>query len=79
MLALEQTRGATKALQTSIVVLLTKTVSKINLETLTILAKRLILDGWLGPGRTSADCYITAIKIQMQLCIDGRQVKTESF
>ena len=46
---------------------------------LTILTKRLILDAWLGLGRGSADWYITVLKIQAMICIDGRQVKIESF
>ena len=42
----------------------------------TILAKRLILGAWLGPGCAScADLYITVLKI----CKDGRWVQTESF
>ena len=60
-------------------VLLTKIVSNVNLKALTILTKRLILDVWLGPGRASVDGYITALKIQTKICIDGRQVKIESF
>ena len=52
---LEQVSGVIRALQTSMMVLLTKIVSKVNLKTLTILAKRLILDVWLGPGRASVD------------------------
>ena len=44
-------------------VLLTKIVSDVTLKTLTILAKRLILDAWLGPGRASVDGYITVYKI----------------
>ena len=70
---------AGKALQTSIMVLSTKIVSNLSLKTLTVLAKRLILDAWLGPGQASANRYITALKIQMNICIDGRQVKMESF
>ena len=49
-----------------------------DLVTLTILAKRLILDAWLGPGCASADVYITFLKIQMKTCKDGRQVKNKS-
>ena len=79
MLALEQVRGVIKILQTSVTILLTKIVSKVSLKTLTILAKRLILDAWLGAGRTSADWYITALKIQTKICINGKQVKMESF
>ena len=44
-----------RALQASLMVLLTKIVSNVSLKTLTILAKRLILDAWQGPGCTSAD------------------------
>ena len=70
---LEQVSGVIRALQASMVVI------NINFKTLTILAKRLILVAWLGPGRTSADGYITVLKIQMELCKDGRGVKTGSF
>ena len=56
-----------------------KIVSKVNLITLTILTKRLILDAWLGSGRNSADWYIKVLKIQTKMCKDGRQVKMESF
>ena len=68
-----------RALQTSMMVLLTKTVSIFNLRTLAILAKRLILDSWLCPGRASADWYIAVLKIQtnMYRCTDERQVKME--
>ena len=40
--ALEQVRGAIRALQTSMMLLLTKIVSNMNLKNLTILEKRLI-------------------------------------
>ena len=50
LLALEQVRGVMKALQPSIMVLLTKIVCNISLKTLTILAKKLILYARLGPG-----------------------------
>ena len=53
--ALQQVRGAIKAFQTSMTVLLGKMVSNFNLKTLTNLAKRFILDAWLGPGRASVD------------------------
>ena len=53
--AFEQVRGVIKALQTSIMELLTKIVSNVSLKTLTILRKRFILDAWLGPGSSSAD------------------------
>ena len=79
MYALEQIRGVIRTLQTSIIVLLAKTVSNINLKTLTILAKRLILVTWLGPGNDSADGYNTVLKIQMDIRKDGRQVAIGSF
>ena len=78
MSALEQVGDVIRALQTSMIVLLTKIISNVNLKTLTILAKRLILDALLGPGRASADCYIIALKIQTKIYIDGKQIKTES-
>ena len=77
--ALEQVRGEIRALQTSMILLLAKIVNNVNLITLTILAKRLILDPWLSPGRNSAYWYITVIKIQTKMCKDRRQVKMESF
>ena len=58
-------------------VLLTKIASNVCLKTLTSLAKRSILDALLGPGRASADWYITALKIQTKIFIDGKQVKME--
>ena len=79
MYALEQIRGVIRTLQTSIIVLLAKTVSNINLKTLTILTKRLILVAWLGPGHDSADGYNTVLKIQMEIRKDGRQVTIGSF
>ena len=51
----KQVRGVITALQTSMMVRFTEVVSNVNLKTLISLAKRLILDGWLGPGCTSAD------------------------
>ena len=51
----------------------------INLKMLTILTKRLILDAYLGSVRGSVDWYITVLKIKMNICIDGRQVKMESL
>ena len=54
---LEQARGAIGALQSSMMMLLTKVFCNVNLKTLTILAKRLILVARLGPGRVSADGY----------------------
>ena len=53
--SLEQVRGVIRALQTSMIVLLAKIVSNVNLKALTILAKRLILDPWLGQVPTSVD------------------------
>ena len=52
---LEQIRGVIRALSTSMIVLLAKIVSNVNLKALTILAKTLILDVWLGLVHTSAD------------------------
>ena len=60
-------------------VLLTKIVSNLNLNTLTILAKRLILDAWLVSGLASVDGCITDLKIQTEICKDGTRVKMESF
>ena len=76
---LEQVRDVIRALQTSLMVLLTKLVSNINLKTSNILAKRLILNAWLSPGYVSADWYITVLKSQTKIYKDGRQVKMESF
>ena len=53
--------------------------SIVNLITLTILAKRLTLDTWLGPGYFFAYGYIKVLKIQMKICKVGRQVKKESY
>ena len=72
--ALEQVRVAIRAPQTSTMVLLAKIFNNVNLKTSTILAKRLILDAWLGPGRTSTDSYIAVLKIQTNIRKDGRQV-----
>ena len=44
-----------RVLQTSMMVLLIKIVSKVTLKALTVLAKRLILYARLGPGCASAD------------------------
>ena len=57
-------------------VLLTKIVSNINLKALTILAE---IGCLTGPGYVSADGYITDLKIQMEICKYGRQVKIGSF
>ena len=77
MTALEQVRGVIRALQTSMMVLMAKIVNNVYLKILTVLAKRLILDTWMGPGRGFADqgdWYITALKIQAKIFKDGRQV-----
>ena len=60
-------------------ILLTKIGSNVNLKTLTILAKRLILDASLGPGRYSSDLYIMVLKIQTKICIQTNTIKNESF
>ena len=54
--------------------ILTKIVSNINIKNLTIFAKR-YLGCLTGPGRVSADEYITVLKIQMEIFKDRRQVK----
>ena len=77
--ALEKVKGVIRSIQTFAMVLLAKRVSKVNLKTLTILAKRLILDAWLGPGQAFANGYITVLKVQTEICKDGRWVKMESF
>ena len=59
-------------------VFLTKLVSNFSLKMIPILAKRLILDALLGPGRASANWYSTALKNQQKKCIDEKQVKMES-
>ena len=41
--------------------------SKVDLKLLTILAKRSILDAWLGPGRASAGGYNTVLKIETEI------------
>ena len=60
--ALEQVRGvievlqaSTIALETSIMELLAKIVSNVNLKDVNYCCKRLILDIWLGPGSASVD------------------------
>ena len=68
-----------RGLQTSIVVILTKIVSNIDSKTLNVLVKMLILVTGLGPGGTSTDGYITVLKIQIEICKDGRRVKIRSF
>ena len=47
--------------------------------TLTILAKKLILVAWVGPGHVSADGYITVLNIQMEISKDESEVKIGSF
>ena len=59
-------------------VFLTKLVSSFSLKMIPILTKRFILDALLGPGRVSANWYITALKNQQKKCIDEKQVKMES-
>ena len=77
--ALELVRGLIKALQTPMIVLLPKIVSNVNLKTVNYSHKRIILDSWLGPGCTSADWYITALKVKTRMCKHSRQVKMKSF
>ena len=79
MSVLEQVSGIIRALQISMMVLLTKIISDVNLKTLTILGNRLILDEWLGPGCASADWYIPVLKLQTKICKDEGQVNMESF
>ena len=79
MSVLEQVSGIIRALQISMMVLLTKIISDVNLKTLTILGNRLILDEWLGPGCASADWYIVVLKLQTKICKDEGQVNMESF
>ena len=67
MHALEQVSGVIRALEASMMVLLVKIANNVNLKTSTILAKRLILDAWLGPGCALADWYITVLKNQSKI------------
>ena len=60
-------------------VLLANIVNKINLKTLTILVKRLILVACLGQGRVSVGGDNTGLKSQMEICKHGRRVKIGSF
>ena len=53
--------------------------SQQHLKSLSILAKRLILDAWLGLGRVSADEHIAVFETQMKRCKDGRRGKIGSF
>ena len=46
---------------------------------LTILAKRLILDAWLGQVCASGNGSIAVLKTWTEICKDGRGVKVESF
>ena len=56
-------------------VILTKIVNDVILKALNILARRLILDAWLSPGRVSADWYITLLKIQTKIWIQTKTIK----
>ena len=71
MSALEQVRAVIKALQTTIMILLAKIVSNINLKTSTIPERN-------GQGCASADWYSTVHKIHTKICKGERQVKMES-
>ena len=79
MHALQQVSGIIRGLEGSVMVLLIKIASNVNLKISTILAKRLILDAWLGPGCAPADWCITVLKVQTRICKDERQVKMEPF
>ena len=79
MPALVQVRGVIRALPASMIVLCKKIVNNTSLKMLTSLAKRLISVSWLGPGRVSADGYITVPKIEMEIGKNGGQVKIVSF
>ena len=46
-----------RAIQISMMVLLIKVVSNVNLKTSTILVRRLILDSWLGPWSFLINCF----------------------
>ena len=56
-------------------VLFKKIASSINLDTLTIVANRLILVAWMGSRLFSVDRYIPVLKIQMEICEDRREAK----
>ena len=43
-----------------------------------MIAKKKLKVTWLGPGRVSADGYITVLKTQTEISKDGRSVKMES-
>ena len=66
MSALEQVRGVISTLQSSMMVLLTKVVSNVSLQTLTILAKRLILDAWLVPGLASSELNLIRFHLNIE-------------
>ena len=76
--ALDQVRSVIRAIQTSMVVLLTNLVKNVWFKDVNYSHKRLILDAWLGPECASVDWYIV-LKIQIKMCKDERQVKMESF
>ena len=67
MHTLEQVRGVIRALQTSMIVLLTKIDGNTTLKTLTVLAKKLLLVTWLCPGHVSTDGCITVLKVQIEM------------
>ena len=56
-----------------------KEVSNINLKNETIIANSLILVASLTSGRVFADGYIIVLKIQMELCKDGRRMKIRKY
>ena len=68
-----------RATQISMMVLLAKLASNIYLKKSSIIAKRLVLVAWLGPGYDSTDLYITVLNIETWICNNGRQAKMESF
>ena len=65
----------------STMVIFTRVVSNVNLKMfiLPILAKGLVLGARMCRGRVSADGNITVLKIQTEICKDGRRVKMDSF
>ena len=73
----ELVKGVTRALQNIHDSIFGKNSQQRYLTAISILAKRLILDGFLGPACASTDWYITVLKIQTKICKDGRQVKME--
>ena len=46
---------------------------------LNILANRLIVVAWLGPGYAFGDSYITVLNILARVCEDRGQVTMDSF